>query len=162
MGDEVDDNGDIVDPFVQILSHTPGKSDYYSIKQHGLPEGSTWYWQVVPYNQEGKAANTAVWSFTTVSVSYPGLLSALFDGNLEGPDYWSEEPKILSAGVGFCDIVGVGEIGDVLNKDLVKQAGAWLSDINCGADENCHTSVSTIDAVATRYRRVISDPSTIN
>jgi len=68
MGDEVDDNGDIVDPFVQIISHTPGKTDYYSIKQHGLPEGSTWYWQVVPYNQEGKAANTAVWSFTTLKV----------------------------------------------------------------------------------------------
>jgi sugar lactone lactonase YvrE len=152
MGDEIDDNGDIVDPFVQRISHTPGKTNYYNIKQHGLPEGSTWYWQVVPYNQGGKAANTDVWSFTTVSVSYPGLLSALFDGNLEGADYWSEEPKILSAGVGFCDIVGVGEIGDVLTKDLVKQAGgAWLSDINCGDDENRHTSVSTIDGVATGF-----------
>ena len=69
------------------------------------------------------------------TVNYPtGPFAAFFDGNLVGADYWSEVPMILSAGMGFADIVGVPE--DVLTEELVEQAGgAWLSDIDCDPDD---------------------------
>ncbi len=64
-------------------------------------------------------------------VTFPiGPLTTFFDGELVGADYWSEEPKILSAGLGFCDIGGVPV--DVLTEEIVRQAGgAWSSDIDC-------------------------------
>ncbi|MBX2819919.1 MAG: hypothetical protein KTR29_09575, partial [Rhodothermaceae bacterium] len=77
------------------------------------------------------------------TVNYPaGPFAAFFDGNLVGADYWSEVPMILSAGMGFADIVGVPE--DVLTEELVEQAGgAWLSDIDCDPnDVGAFTSTS--------------------
>lgn len=68
---------------------------------------------------------------TEFTVNYPaGPFASFFDGKLEGADYWSEEPEILSAGMGFADIVGVP--ADALTEDVVEQAGgAWLTDIDC-------------------------------
>jgi len=65
------------------------------------------------------------------TTNYPqGPLATFFDGDLIGADYWSEEPRILSAGMGFCDIVGVPT--SMLNEEVVRQAGgAWLSDTDC-------------------------------
>ena len=37
--------------------------------------------------------------------AFPG--NTFFDGVLRDADYWSDEPKILSAGLGFCDIIGI-------------------------------------------------------
>lgn len=64
-------------------------------------------------------------------VTYPaGPFTTLLDGDLVGADYWSDEPQILSAGLGFCDIVGLPT--DILTEDIVQQAGGtWLSDIDC-------------------------------
>ena len=42
-----------------------------SFKVAGLLAGTTYYWQIVPYNEAGDAVDCPVWSFTTV------------------PDYWS-------------------------------------------------------------------------
>ena len=68
------------------------------------------------------------------TVTFPmGPAAVIFDGTLIGADYWSDQPEILSAGMGFCDIVGV--LGDALTQELVRQAGgAWLSDISCAPD----------------------------
>ena len=69
------------------------------------------------------------------TVTFPiGPVAAILDGTLIGADYWSDQPEILSAGMGFCDIVGV--TGDALTQELVEQAGgAWLSDIGCNPDD---------------------------
>lgn len=41
-------------------------------------------------------------------ISYPQPpTSFFFDGTLINADYWTEEPQILSAGVGFADILGI-------------------------------------------------------
>jgi sugar lactone lactonase YvrE len=65
------------------------------------------------------------------TVTYPaGPFATFFDGDLIEADYWSEEPKILSAGLGFCDIGGIPV--PMLNEEIVQQAGgAWLADIDC-------------------------------
>lgn len=69
------------------------------------------------------------------TVTFPmGLFAPILDGTLIGADYWSDQPEILSAGMGFCDIVGV--TGDALTQELVEQAGGtWLSDIGCNPDD---------------------------
>ncbi len=45
------------------------------------------------------------------SVSRPEnpVVASFFDGQLCSADYWSEEPEILSAGLGFSDIIGLAE-----------------------------------------------------
>ncbi|MEL7119599.1 MAG: T9SS type A sorting domain-containing protein [Bacteroidota bacterium] len=65
------------------------------------------------------------------TVNYPiGPFATFFDGELVNADYWSDEPKILSAGMGFCDIGGVPVA--TLTEEIVRQVGgAWLSDIDC-------------------------------
>jgi len=65
------------------------------------------------------------------TVNYPaGPLATFFDGDLMEADYWSEEPKILSAGLGFCDIGGIPV--SMITEEIAQQAGgAWLADINC-------------------------------
>ena len=50
-----------------------------------------------------------------------GLFAPILDGTLIGADYWSDQPEILSAGMGFCDIVGVTR--DALTQETAKQAG---------------------------------------
>ena len=80
-----------------------------------------------------------------------GAIATILDGTLKGADYWSDEAQILSAGVGFCDIVGVP--GGVLTEDLVRQAGgAWLTDIACNSDDTgFFTSTSTLNQVNATY-----------
>lgn len=86
-----------------------------------------------------------------VTVTYPqGPLAAIFDGVLEGADYWSEEPKILSAGVGFTDIIGLQT--DNLDEDIVRQAGgAWSTAFNCEDDQRNITSAVTQEQVSNAY-----------
>ncbi|MBX2877929.1 MAG: T9SS type A sorting domain-containing protein [Saprospiraceae bacterium] len=96
---------------------------------------------------------------TTISVSigqemvtYPaGPFATFFDGELVGADYWSEEPKILSAGMGFCDIVGVPAA--MLTEEIVRQAGgAWLSDTECDTtNAGLFTATSTLQQVGAVY-----------
>ena len=69
--------------------------------------------------------------YADVTIQYPQMPgSFFFDGRLEGADYWSEEARILSATLGFCDIVGVQ--GAVIDQQLAEAAGAaWRSDVSC-------------------------------
>ncbi len=85
-------------------------------------------------------------------ITYPaGPFATFLDGELTGADYWSEEPKILSAGLGFCDIVGVPAA--MLTEQIVRQAGgAWLSDIDCDTtDAGVFTATSTLQQVGSVY-----------
>ena len=38
------------------------------------------------------------------------LTNATFNGELSSADYWDDEPKIFSAGMGFDNIIGVNEL----------------------------------------------------
>ena len=85
------------------------------------------------------------------TVTFPqGPLATAYDGNLIAADYWSDTPEILSAGVGFSDIVGV--VGDVLDEELVRSAGgAWSTAHSCGTDTQNYTSVSLQNGVALAF-----------
>lgn len=90
-------------------------------------------------------------SFAQLSYTYPvGPFATLYDGELVEADYWDTVPRILSAGVGFSDIVAIDT--SLLNQNIVQQAeGAWLSDISCGIDDADFTSASLRNQVQTIY-----------
>jgi hypothetical protein len=99
----------------------------------------------------------AIW-FGSISIgisqntyTYPmGVFRALYDGVLIEADYWDTIPRILSAGVGFSDIVAVD--APMLSKDVVQRAGgAWLTDITCGMNDVDFTSTSAKGQVQTIY-----------
>jgi poly(3-hydroxybutyrate) depolymerase len=88
----------------------------------------------------------------TSSVSRPEnpVVASFFDGHVCSADYWSEEPEILSAGLGFSDIIGLAE--SELTEDVVRAAGgAWSGDIECGDDTGDYTSTSLQTQVAQAY-----------
>jgi sugar lactone lactonase YvrE len=76
-------------------------------------------------------------------VNYPaGPFATFFDGDLIGADYWSEEPKILSAGMGFCDIGAIPV--PMMTEEIAQQAGgAWLSDIDCDTNNTFTFTTAT-------------------
>jgi hypothetical protein len=50
------------------------------------------------------------------------VLRGLTNGQLEGADYWQAEPAILSAGLGFDNIIGLPAI----TSDVVRGAGVLV------------------------------------
>lgn len=85
------------------------------------------------------------------TVSFPAPpISFFFDGVLIGADYWSEQPEILSAGVGFSDILGVDatEVTEGLAREV---GGSWSSDISCDTNIGSYTTVTTQDQIARAY-----------
>ena len=77
---------------------------------------------------------------------------AFFDGVLIGADYWSTEPEILSAGLGFDGIIGLD--APQLTFDLVREAdGTWAQDIDCGDDLRNYTSASLLNQLAVAYEQ---------
>jgi hypothetical protein len=56
------------------------------------------------------------------------VMRQLSNGKLEGADYWSDEPAILSGGMGFNNIIGLPEI----NRATVRDAGgSWYGSVTC-------------------------------
>ena len=67
----------------------------------------------------------------------------LFDGALKDADYWSDEPVILSAGMGFEGIIGWPEV----NQETVREAeGSWYGSVMCtnGEDPPAGAYTSTV------------------
>ena len=67
----------------------------------------------------------------------------LFDGALKEADYWSNEPVILSAGMGFEGIIGWPEV----NEETVREAGgSWYGSVICtnGEDPPAGAYTSTV------------------
>ena len=67
----------------------------------------------------------------------------LFDGALKEADYWSDEPVILSAGMGFEGIIGWPEV----NEETVREAeGSWYGTVMCtnGEDPPAGAYTSTV------------------
>ena len=57
----------------------------------------------------------------------------LFDGALKEADYWSDEPVILSAGMGFEGIIGWPQV----NEETVREAeGSWYGSVMCTNGED--------------------------
>lgn len=89
--------------------------------------------------------------FAQVTYTYPaGPFAALLDGDLVEADYWDTIPRILSAGVGFCDIVAI-DTNQITSSTVERAGGAWLSDITCGVDDADFTSTSLLTAVQNIY-----------
>ena len=76
------------------------------------------------------------------------LTNATFNGELSGADYWDTEPKILSAGMGFDNIIGVNEITEGA---ALEAGGAWYGSVVCASDQepsdSNRTSMATADGV---------------
>jgi len=58
----------------------------------------------------------------------PNFQNQLHNGELVDADYWSLEPKILSAGMGFDNIIG---IPDDSKQTVIDAGGSWYSSIVC-------------------------------
>ncbi len=76
--------------------------------------------------------------------------SFFYDGVLKGADYWSEEPQILSASMGFDGTIAI-DAPELTIDSVLAAGGAWSSDINCGTGPQNHTATSTRDQVARAY-----------
>jgi hypothetical protein len=80
------------------------------------------------------------------------VLRQLTNGELEGADYWIGRPEILSAGMGFDNIIGLPRI----DEETVKAAGgSWYGSLTCSngedpTDQN-RTSAATTQTVENAY-----------
>lgn len=81
----------------------------------------------------------------SVQITIRAVLPQLTNGKLEGADYWSDEPKILSAGMGFDNIIGLPEI----TEETVRQAGgSWYGSLKCTNGKAPRANMFTSAAVA--------------
>jgi hypothetical protein len=81
------------------------------------------------------------------------VLRQLTDGQLEDADYWSAEPRILSAGLGFDGIIGLPAI----TEESVREAGgSWYGGLECAdgdePTEANRTSAASTTAVQRAFR----------
>ena len=97
---------------------------------------------------------TAVTDTLVVTIA-PGdespLTNATFNGELSGADYWDAEPKILSAGMGFDNIIGVNEITEGA---ALEAGGAWYGSVVCTSGQEPSDSNRTSMAPADGVRNV--------
>lgn len=97
------------------------------------------YTLVVQVSDEESSANanitvTVLPAEATISCpGFPG--NSFFDGQLADADYWSDQPEILSAGLGFADIVGI-EVDEITEALVESIGGAWASNISCEDTDN--------------------------
>jgi hypothetical protein len=81
------------------------------------------------------------------------FLNQLMDGRLKDADYWSPNPQILSAGLGFSGIIGL----PALDEQTVRAAGgAWDADLKCGngttPQPNQRTSAALSKSIYSIYK----------
>lgn len=80
-------------------------------------------------------------------------LEELHNGELVQADYWSDEPLILSAGMGFENIIGLPEITEELVRDA---GGSWYGSVACtnGADpgDAGYTSAAPSDGITLLFK----------
>ncbi len=81
------------------------------------------------------------------------ILWQLGNGRLEAADYWRDEPVILSAGMGFDNIIGLPE----LTEESVRQVGgSWYGSLQCANGQppstNVLTSAASADTITQSYK----------
>ena len=82
----------------------------------------------------------------------------LFDGALKEADYWSDEPVILSAGMGFEGSIGWPEV----NEETVREAeGSWYGSVMCTNGEvppaGAYTSTVSTAGIELFYKGTAED-----
>ena len=95
-------------------------------------------WFAVVLSLFGVLVVMAVGVMNSLNIQYQ-----LFDGALKEADYWSDEPVILSAGMGFEGIIGWPEV----NEETVREAGgSWYGSVMCtnGEDPPAGAYTSTV------------------
>ncbi|MCB0893776.1 MAG: phospholipase [Nocardioides sp.] len=80
------------------------------------------------------------------------VLRQLTDGTLEGADYWTSDPRILSAGLGFDGIIGLPDLDEQTVRDA---GGSWYGGLRCSdgedpTDQN-RTSAATTATIERAY-----------
>lgn len=82
-----------------------------------------------------------------------GPLTALHDGRLVAADIWDDEPMILSAGLGFDNIIGLPEVTEESVRDA---GGSWYGSAACTSGEEpplgAFTSAATSQQVGMLYK----------
>lgn len=82
-----------------------------------------------------------------------GPLAQLHNGDLVSADYWGDEPMILSAGMGFDNIIGLPEVTEATVREA---GGSWYGSVTCtNGDEPltiAYTSTSASDGVARFFK----------
>ncbi len=86
--------------------------------------------------------------------AFPG--NSFFDGRLQDADYWSDQPEILSAGMGFADISGI-EVNAITEELIENIRGAWGANIECDGGIRTRTLASTRDNLELVY--IVRDPT---
>ncbi|MEO0603328.1 MAG: immunoglobulin-like domain-containing protein, partial [Myxococcota bacterium] len=115
----------------------------------------------LPYTAADASGNTATATRDVVVLEDEDLTSSVappqnpvtatfFDGQLCNADYWSDTPTILSAGLGFSDIIGLPE-AEMTEELALAAGGAWSGDIDCGTDQGNYTSASLQNQVGQAY-----------
>lgn len=96
--------------------------------------------------EQSNTEETEVEPEMEVTVLYPQFPgNVLFDGTIVNADYWSDEPKILSAGLGFCDIVGI-QSTELTQEVVEASGGAWRSDVDCNGTAQTLVSLESMIA----------------
>jgi hypothetical protein len=74
-----------------------------------------------------------------------------FDDRLVDADYWTDQPKILSAGMGFDGIIGIPSLDE---QTVREYGGAWIGDPDCAEppESGGLTSAATPQQLALTYR----------
>ena len=73
------------------------------------------------------------------------VLRELTDGRLEAADYWSDDPAILSGGMGFDNIIGLPELDGATVRDA---GGSWYGSLACTNGEEPAVDLRTSAAIA--------------
>jgi hypothetical protein len=84
-----------------------------------------------------------------------GPLAQLHDGQLVAADYWADEPLILSAGMGFENIVGL-PVPELTKENVREAGGSWYGSVTCPSGEEPapvdYTSASSSDQVSQFFK----------
>jgi hypothetical protein len=84
-----------------------------------------------------------------------GPLSQLHNGELVAADYWADEPMILSAGMGFDNIVGL-PVPELTEENVREAGGSWYGSVSCPNGEEPapvdYTSTSSTDQVSMLFK----------
>lgn len=86
-----------------------------------------------------------VFAFLAVQFLQGSVLRGFTNGELNGADYWREEPAILAGGMGFDNIIGVPEVNE---KTVHDAGGSWYGSLTCASGEEPDTAVRTSVAEA--------------
>jgi hypothetical protein len=73
------------------------------------------------------------------------VMRQLSNGKLEAADYWSDEPAILSGGMGFDNIIGLPQLDEPTVRDA---GGSWFAGATCANGDEPATSARTSAALS--------------